>query len=300
MNVKKLVLLALILLGVGGLVWLIGVNGRTRTAAPTPSPNGAIVADHAVIEQFAQIPQDIIDEAAARKSLFMHQSTGGYVDAMGLACLAGLRDDPANYPPECSTYANNRTTGNWPWYDNANLTWDLWAPPQADAIAKTDQFVSVVNARAGNYDVLGMKYCYVDGWNQGDNVAQNYYINKMLALESQYPNKTFIWATSALWSEPGGACNAMFNSCQQIAEFNQQVRAYAQAHNKPLYDIAAIESHDRNGNPCTVADAAGQPWEGMCADWYSDGGGHPNSEASLRLAKGFWWLMARISGWSGN
>ncbi len=260
-----------------------------------PVINQAIVADHTVIARFASIPQTAINSATSLKTLFMHQSTGGYIDNDGLKCLAGLHGDPAYFPAECVTYANNRTSGAGLWYDNSSFNWKAWDTPMADAIAKTDQFVDVVHAQAGTYQVIGMKYCYTDGWNQNENVKQNYYINKMLALESQYPGKVFIWSTSATWAEPGNACNNLFNSCQNIYEFNQQVRAYAKAHNKPLYDIADIESHDPNGNPCTV-----NGYEGMCAAWYDSGGGHPNKAGAIRLAKGFWWLMARLGGWNGN
>lgn len=266
----------------------------TSTSTPLPPSGGAIVADHSVIGQFAQIPKSAVDVATAKTTLFMHQSTGGLIDDSGLGCLAGLHGDPANYPQECVTYAENRAANSWPWYDKSKWSWDFWPQSQADAMAKTDQFVDVVHSRAGNYQVIGMKYCYVDGWNQSVNVEQSYYITKMLELESQYPGKTFIWATSALWADPGSACGGLFDSCQQIAEFNQQVRAYARVHNKPLYDIADIESHDQNGNPCTVGG-----YEGLCADWYDSGGGHPNTQGAIRLAKGFWWLMARISGWNG-
>lgn len=267
----------------------------TSTRTPVPPSGGAIVANHSVVGQFEQIPKSAIDAAAAKKTLFMHQSTGDIIDYSGLQCLAGLHNDPPNYPQECITYAENRDAGRWPWYDKSNLGWEIWPSPQADAMAKTDQFVDLVHARAGNYQVIGMKYCYVDGWNQSINVEQSYYINKMLALEAQYPGKIFIWATSALWRDPGTSCGTIFNSCEAIAEFNRQVRAYANAHNKPLYDVADIESHDRNGNPCTV-----QGYEGMCADWYDNSGGHPNTEGAIRLAKGFWWLMARIGGWNGT
>ena len=265
------------------------------TNTPAPITGQGIVADHTVIAQFDQIPTSSINAAAAKTTLFMHQSTGGTIDDSGLGCLAGLKDPNYGYPQECGTYAANRASNVWPWYDRSNWNWDMWPSPQADAMAKTDQFVDVVHARAGNYQIIGMKYCYTDGWNQSINVEQSYYITKMLALEAQYPGKIFIWTTSALWAEPGTACNASFNSCQEIADFNQQVRTYATTHNKPLYDIADIESHDQNGNPCTV-----QGYEGMCADWYGGGGGHPSIPGAIRIAKGFWWLMARISGWDGT
>ncbi len=271
----------------------------TPTRTPVPPSGGGIVADHSVVGQFAQIPKSAIDAAAAKKTLFMHQSTGGLIEWSGLDCLAGLRGWDG-WPAECLTYANNRTNNTWPWYDRSKWAWDDWPEAQADAIAKTNQFVDVVNQRAGSYQVIGMKFCYVDGWNQDENVAYNnnhgYYITKMEELESRYPGKTFIWATSALWGEADATCvSGSFPSCLNIHQFNEQVRAYAHAHNKPLYDIADIESHDQNGNPCTV-----QGYEGMCANWYDSGGGHPNTQGSIRLAKGFWWLMARIGGWGGT
>ena len=164
----------------------------------------------------------------------------------------------------------------------------------SDAIAKTDQWVSVANAQQGNYDVLGMKFCYVDGWNQDF----NYYRQAMEQLEQAYPSKTFIWTTSALWSE-SAAGGGNLPSCQNIQLFNQQLREYARTNNKVLYDIADIESHDPDGNYCQV-----EGCEALC-NVYSDGqggggGGHPDVDGSIRLAKGFWWLMSRISGWDGN
>jgi len=270
---------------------------NTPAPPPTPISGQGIIADHSVIGRFEQIPQTAANAAFNKTALFLHQSTGRYIDDGGLNCLAGLRGWDG-WPAECLLYANNRTNNIWPYYDRSKWAWDMF-DPQADAMAKTDQFYSIMQARAGNYQVLGMKFCYVDGWNQSENVAYNnnhgYYITKMEALEAQYPGKIFIYTTSALWAEPGSACGGLFDSCEQIADFNQQVRAYALSHNKPLYDIAAIESHDQNGNSCTVAG-----YEGMCTQWYDSGGGHPNTNGAIRLSKGYWWLMARISGWNGN
>jgi hypothetical protein len=261
-------------------------------ASPPPVQTGAIVADHTAIDKFNSIPLSAISAAAAIKTLFMHQSTGNNIEYMGLECLAGLQNDPSFFPQECSTYFQNPYTP----YDDRNWDWKMWDSPTADAIAKNDEWFSVANTQQSNYQVLGMKFCYVDGWNQDF----AYYRDHMLELESRYPNKIFIWSTSALWNEPGSACqNNGFNSCQNIAEFNQQVRAYAIANHKPLYDIADIESHDPNGNLCLI-----DGYEGLCDAYYTGngggGGGHPDADGSLRLAKGFWWLMARISGWSGN
>jgi hypothetical protein len=258
----------------------------------TMGTKNAIVADHTVIDTFYTIPQDALTAASAIKTLFMHQSTGNNIDFLGMKCLAGLQSDPSIYPQECITFAQNPYLP----YDNRNWMWKEWDDPMADAIAKTDQWVSVADSQQNNYQVLGMKFCYVDGWNQDF----TYYRDHMLELEKKYPDMIFIWSTSALWNEPGSACQDNgFNSCQNIAEFNQQVRAYAISNHKPLYDLADIESHDPDGNLCLVSG-----YEGLCNVYSNDygggGGGHPDIDGSIRLAKGFWWLMARISGWNGN
>jgi hypothetical protein len=271
----------------GSSVYIPMIYKPSPPPPPPPSSNG-IIADHTSIDYFRSIPSSALASAAALKTLFMHQSTGGYIEYLGLQCLEGLQNDPSVFPQECITYARTPYVP----YDYRNWNWKLWDEPMADAIAKTDQWVSVVQAQQANYQVLGMKFCYVDGWNQDF----TYYRDHMLALERTYPGKIFIWSTSALWNDPGSACQDNgFNSCSNIAEFNQQVRDFAKANHKPLYDVADIESHDPNGNLCLT-----DGYEGLCGVYYSDGGGHPNTTGSIRLAKGFWYLMAKISGWNGN
>jgi hypothetical protein len=272
----------------GKTIYLPGIwNGASQ-----PAQTGAIIADHTVISKFSSIPSTALSAAATKKTLFMHQSTGGNVDYLGLQCLAGLQNDDSVFPQECITYSQNAYIP----YDNRNWNWKLWDQPTADAIAKVDEWVSVVSAQQSNYQVLGMKFCYVDGWNQDF----AYYRDHMLDLETRYPTKIFIWTTSVLWNEPGSSCQDNgFNSCQNISEFNQQVRAYAIANHKPLYDMADIESHDPSGSLCLTSG-----YEGLCDAYYNGygggGGGHPDVDGSIRLAKGFWWLMARLSGWNGN
>ena len=266
---------------------------QVPTASPTvintTDATGAFIADHNSLPTFSSIPLSYLKAAAAIKTLFMHQSTGNNIDFLGLQCLAGLHGDPENFPKECVTYALNPYNP----YDDRNWNWQEWAEPMADAPAKTDQWVSVVNAQQQNYAVLGMKFCYVDGWNQDF----DYYRTKMQQLEQAYPQTTFIWSTSAIWaqSEVGGN----LDSAGKIQTFNHQLRAYALSNNKILYDVADIESHDPNGNFCQSNGI-----EALCDAYYTGmgggGGGHPNAVGSIRLAKGFWWLMARIGGWNGE
>jgi hypothetical protein len=259
------------------------------TTVPIPSstpvaPSGnAIIADHNVISWFSSIPETYLDSAATIQTLFMHQSTGDNIDYLGLKCLAGLREDPERYPQECLTYALHPYDP----YDDRNWDWEYWPEHMSDAILKTDRWVTIVNERQQDYQVLGMKLCYVDSWN----LDFEYYREKMDQLENTYPEKIFIWSTSALIAESMGTEKI-------IHDFNQELRAYALANDKILYDLAAIESHDSDGNICHDNGI-----EALCEEYYTGfgggGGGHPNVQGSIRLAKGFWWLMARIAGWDG-
>ena len=88
------------------------------------------------------------------------------------------------------------------------------------------------------------------------------------------------------------------------------------AHNKPLFDVADIESHDPNGNPCYdnrdgVAYNNGNtsenyPDDGLnipaiCPQYTTEvDGGHLGSvsDGKIRIAKAFWVLMAEIAGWN--
>lgn len=83
---------------------------------------------------------------------------------MGLDCLSGINSDPNYFPPECTIYAIDPGAGYYDW--DANWDWPMWPEPMADAIAKMDQFVNLVNQNQANYQIIGMKFCYVDGWNE--------------------------------------------------------------------------------------------------------------------------------------
>ena len=106
--------------------------------------------------------------------------------------------------------------------------------------------------------------------------------DKMVQLETTYPAKRFVWWTMPI--ETSG------NSARQA--FNDQVRAYARANGRVLFDIADVEAHDALGAKRT--DVYGR--ELLWPDWTSDGG-HLNGTGAQRVASAWWWLMARLGGW---
>jgi hypothetical protein len=94
------------------------------------------------------------------------------------------------------------------------------------------------------------------------------------------------------------------------------MRQYASANGKILFDVADILSHDPYGNPCYdnldgVAydngnNSEDHPDDGVarlatCQHYTTEvEGGHLGSVSagSIRVAKAFWVLMARIAGWN--
>lgn len=230
--------------------------GGGGSSAPSPGAGQGMTADHTTLATSA-IPRSALDQARGLRMALRHASVGSNIWG-GLTTLAG--SDPARF---------------------AIPSWDGFARGNPGWAAKVTDLATFVAANAGAYDVFQMKFCYID-----QDASFAVYRDQLLALEAAYPTKRFIWWTMPLTTS--GADNGL------RAAFNQQVRAYCAASGKPLYDIAAIESHDALGAPVL---SGGH--EAMAAAWSSDGG-HLNDAGSARAAQAMWWLMARLAGWSGS
>lgn len=211
----------------------------------------SIKADHTTLDVDV-IPSSALDAARALHMSLDHASVGGNI-------LDGMND-------LASADASRYAFPNWYWHERGNPGWQ----------PKVDQFTDWVTAHQSEYDVMQMKFCFID-----DDANFTYYRDAMLALETAHPTKQFVWWTMPI--ETSGN--------QNRDAFNSAVRSYAQANDKPLYDIAAIESHDASGAPNTEGG-----FEAM-VEAYSSDGGHLNATGRLRAAKGMWWMMARLGGW---
>ena len=130
------------------------------------------------------------------------------------------------------------------------------------------------------------------------------YLDPMTALESLYPNVTFVYMT--------GHANAT-GEAGNLHVRNQQIRNYCISNNKVLYDFYDIECYDPDnsyfGDKYVNDDCSytGGNWaiewqnthvEGV--DWYTCTAAHTQPLNGNRKAYAAWWLWAILGGWQGT
>lgn len=328
------------------------VRGGNATASPTPptavvmdpleSPNRNRVVDHLSLALFDQIPEEYLAAARALRMVYVDASVGQNINE-GLDCLAApsWRQSPA----ACRRDYVNQPGGEWKTFNQIELesnlvpqrirfdpdsarydrsNWTFVAMPALWDTILRDFVVEIVPEYVNQKDVLSYQFNYlhvapdspIADAEEGffvDQPRQGFYPNRdrwdisdMEALEAQYPEKTFIYWTTSLSRAIGSNVST---------QFNNQMRAYAAANNKYLFDVADILSHDALGQPCYdnrdgvefcgVNGCENHPDDGhyypaICQDYTTETeGGHLGSVSAgkIRLAQGFWILMALIAGW---
>jgi hypothetical protein len=147
-------------------------------------------------------------------------------------------------------------------------------------------------ASTGLFRAAAWAWCGQQSDNSTATVQQ--YLNAMNAFEAANPSMRFILFTG---HTDGGSATLTRN--------NNTVRDYARQNGKVLFDFADIESWDPAGNhyPDTADDCA---W---CDSWCQshpadcavlpDDCAHSHPFNCVLKARAFWWMMARLAGWSG-
>lgn len=293
-------------------------------SACAPSGDG-IVVDHNSVALFDQIPESYIQAAEALRMFFMDRSVGGNISD-GLTCLSYPSDEAA--PSHCKVYTHvvpefsvSPSEVNWSrpgGYSRSNWTYNYWPDGCPDWQTQLGCFFTAANQNLNSNDVLSYQYSYLEVDNNSTiaNLPGGFFWNNpagldvhdLAAYEAQHPDKTIIYWTTSLARSIGTPVSESFNA---------QMRQYALANDKILFDVADILAHAPNGNPCFdnrdgVLYNNGNAWENhpddgldipaICQHYTSEtDGGHLGSPSAgkIRVAKAFWVLMARIAGWNG-
>ena len=300
-------------------------------------PQGAFVIDHTSVALFEQIPDRYLTAARNLRLMFSDRSVGQNINE-SLDCLTATSWETS--PSYCRVdYYNS----NWDWKTFTLTDWLNGTVParirfNPDPIRYNRNNWTFVERSGGwsyltqdfiqilapgfitSKDVLSYQFSYLNV-SEADDIADpntgffannpaKYDVYDLEAYISRNPQKTFFFWTTSLARSIG---------TQTAQSFNDQMRRYAAAHNKYLFDVADIEAHTDRGTACyDNRDGVQYCTQGgacenypndylnipaICQDYTTEiDGGHLGSVSGgrIQLAKAFWVLMARIAGWDGH
>lgn len=234
---------------------------------PDNIPAGTVIAGHESAAAFSTIPASVFEYVRANFTFYYGHTSHGSQIMTGLAMLSA---ETANY-----AVPTFREVG-----DDLGHNGDVsWA-------AATRSFL---DAHPGEYNVVMWSWC--GGVSDNTAAGINTYLNTMAQLETDYPSVIFIYMTGHL--DGTGVAGNLYAR-------NNQIRAYAAANDKILFDFADIESYDPSGNyyPAASDDC------GWCSTWCAShtcpgcaGCAHSHCFNCYLKGKAFWWMMARVAGW---
>lgn len=257
-----------------------------------------IVANHTVIDEFDQIPQQYIEQAKTNfRIAYGHTSHGSQV-VSGMSMLQSSIGAPYSY-------TSGSTCSSSVFLCDGQPSGDLGNPDRTSWATRTR---SLLNASGNNRNVIIWSWCGQASSATESQIANDYLAN-MAQLEAEYPNTTFVYMTGHL-DGTGEQGNLNLR--------NEQIRAFVRAgSNRVLFDFADIESYNPDGayfldkqanDECYYYDSQGtrQNWAtqwcaanpqecpscGSCA--------HSQCINCLMKGKAFWWMMARLAGWTGS
>lgn len=305
-----------------------------KTKIPISGQSKGIIVDHTSVELFEVIPEEFLAKARNIKMVFADRSVGQNIN-VALDCLTAA--SWADTPGYCRRdYINN----NWEWesfnqadfnggrvpkrilltpnpvkYDRKNWIFEAHG---GDWSSVTQDFIErIAPAYIDEFDVLSYQFNYFHVDDKSDiadpengffsNNPRKFDINDLEAYISAHPDTIFFFWTTSLARGIGS---------KTAVDFNQQMRDYAVANNKILFDVADILSHTDQGVPCydnrdgieycsMRGNCENYPDDGLqllaiCQDYTTEtNGGHLGSVSAggIRIAKAFWVLMAKIAGW---
>jgi hypothetical protein len=173
-----------------------------------------------------------------------------------------------------------------------------------------DRTIEMLNSPTNDRNMVVWAWC--DGASSSSEAEIDAYLAAMSGLEAAYPGVAFVYMTGHL--NGTGVEGVLHRN-------NERIRAYCIQNNKTLYDFADIESYDPDGNgylerfASAACDYDVDPATGLYTRNWADEwcAANPSSDLCARCscahsrklnchlkARAFWWMLARLAGWSGN
>ncbi|MEZ5358242.1 MAG: T9SS type A sorting domain-containing protein [Candidatus Zixiibacteriota bacterium] len=238
------------------------------------SAQAAIIVDHTRISEFDQITSQVIADIQAGFSIFYGHTSHGSQLVTGMDML--LAED--------SRLVYNNGEGTLQLYEISD---DLGEYGDTSWAAITRSYL---NNASYDFNVVIWSWCGGAGYDTEAGLQA--YLDKFTELENQYPGVTFVYMTGHL--NGTGEDDTIWRN-------NQMIRSYCAINNKVLYDFADIESYNPEGIYYEYETDACN-W---CYDWCSTHTcptcvlcAHSHCFNCYQKGKGFWWMMARLTGWT--
>jgi hypothetical protein len=238
---------------------------------------GAVIADHLAAAAFDGVPIAAIQAAQSGYRIWYGHTSHGSQIVTGLQMI---------YSAD-ARYAFNAGAGSLAIQEQPDV--DLGYEGNLDWVTTTRD---VLNQPGNNINLIMWSWC--GGLTENSEAGVAAYLDAMSHLETDYPNVTFVYMTGHLdGSGPSGNVYAR----------NNQIRSYCRTNNKVLYDFADIESYDPAGNYYPD----GTDWCEWCEAWCTthtcptcEDCAHSQCINCYQKGRAFWWMMARLGGWSGG
>jgi hypothetical protein len=260
----------------------------------------AIIIDHTCTD-LSRIPEYWINQAKKQLRLsYAHESHGGHpVTGMRVLMNNPSRKHLYVFNADGTTAADVLSLADYTpsgvlGYDG-DITW-------------AERTRSYLNEPDNDRNVVIWSWC--GGVRYNTTAGINAYLSAMNQLEAEYPSVTFVYMTGHLdgTGEEGN-----------LHRRNNQIRNYCKANGKVLFDFADIEAYDPDGKYLLNlgADDGCYYNDGSCnwaQEWCAANAGsdlclscgdeeccaHSEPLNCNLKARAFWWMLARIAGWSGT
>jgi hypothetical protein len=262
----------------------VSLSCRKTNQGPPPNSFGI---DH-TCSDLTQIPTQWLDSVKTMKVHYAHTSHGSQINTG----LERLESADAAYSVAIIEMALPSEAGALCVFDGQEsesyVTPDLYWQT-AEGMNNTR---AVLNHNPSIRVSLWAWCTQLDGYTQEDVQA---YLDSIAVLEAEFPNINFVFMTGNAQATGDDG----FNRHQR----NEQIRQYCEDHGKILFDFADLD--------CWWFNTGTNQWEYSNYDnnglsvpvehprFHGDEAGHTTYESCEQKGKAFWWLMAKIAGWTG-
>lgn len=249
----------------------------TNTDGTLNGDTTAIIADHLAAAAFDAIPASAVDTIGSSYRIWYGHTSHGSQILTGMQMIS-VAD---------SRYAYNAGGGTLSIQDQDDV--DLGQEGNLDWVGTTRD---ILDDPSQTFNVIMWSWCGgVSDSSEADIAA---YLNAMNQLEADYPGVVFVYMTGHL--DGTGPSDNLYAR-------NNQIRAYCRTNSKVLFDFADIESYDPDGTYYPDGSDACE-W---CTTWCAahtcascEDCAHSHCFNCYQKGKAFWWMMARLAGWSGS